>query len=109
MQLLWKYLWPEMKLHGRKLIIVLLLGVVISGLKAAVPALIGRLPGTWEAKEYTRSYQVPMLIAGLWIAGAVCRYFHLFGMLYTADLIGVNLRRQLMNKYLSLNLGFFQN
>ncbi len=30
-------------------------------------------------------------------------------MLYISELVAVNLRRKLMNKYLTLNLGFLQN
>jgi ATP-binding cassette, subfamily B, bacterial MsbA len=52
---------------------------------------------------------IPIYIGAVWLVAAGLRYFHLYWMLYTSDQIAVNLRRKLMNKYLTLNLGFFQN
>ncbi len=109
MNLIWKMLWPELRLHGKKMIVVVVLGIFISGLKAVTPELVGRLPEVWKAGDQRQAYQIPILIAGVWMGAAILRYYHLFWMLYISELVAVNLRRKLMNKYLSLNLGFFQN
>jgi ATP-binding cassette subfamily B protein/subfamily B ATP-binding cassette protein MsbA len=98
-----------MKPHKRQLFFVMLTGILISALKAYTPELVGRLPAVWEAKDYVKSYQIPILITCMWIVAAAARYYHLFWMNYISDIISVNFRRQLMNKYLTLNLGFFQN
>jgi len=109
MNLIWKMLWPELKMHKKRLSLVLLLGIVISGIKALTPELLGRLPDVWKSGDVTKAYQIPIAIACVWIAAACLRYFHLYWMLYVSEIVALNMRRKLMNKYLSLNLGFFQN
>lgn len=109
MRLIWKSLWPEFKQHGRKLVLVMLLGVGLAGLKAITPDLTGRMMDAWNQKDSVQAIRLPLYISALWIVANVFRYFHMFWMLYIAELIAVNFRRQLMNKYLTLNLGFFQS
>lgn len=109
MKIIFKALWPELKIYYKQLILVMVLGIFISALKGITPELIGRLPGAWEHQDYRETVAIPIFISAAWIVAAGCRYFHLFWMNYLADLVAVNLRRKLMNKYLSLNLGFFQS
>ena len=84
-------------------------GIAISALKALTPELLRRLPDVWKAGDVESTYRIPVYIACVWIFSAVLRYYHLFWMLYISELVAVNMRRKLMNKYLDLNLGFFQN
>jgi ATP-binding cassette, subfamily B, bacterial MsbA len=109
MKEMFKSLWPELKPHSRRLIVVFAVGMLVSALRALTPELISRLPKAWEAKDYDTTIRVPLMIAGVWIAAAAGRYWHIFWMRYVSDMIAVNLRRQLMDKYLSLNLSFFHN
>jgi ATP-binding cassette subfamily B protein/subfamily B ATP-binding cassette protein MsbA len=106
---IFKFLWPEMKPHGRRLIMVTIFGILISASKALTPELLRRLPEVWKAGDVSQTYRIPVMIAGVWIFSAILRYYHLFWMLYVSELIAVNMRRRLMDKYLSLNLGFFQS
>ena len=109
MNLIFKVLWPEMKPHGKRLIVVTILGILISASKALTPELLRRLPEVWKAGDVQQTYRIPIYIACLWIFSAILRYFHLFWMLYISELVAVNMRRRLMDKYLTLNLGFFQS
>ena len=109
MNLIIKMLWPEMKTHKSRLLLVLLFGIAISGVKALTPELLGRLPDAWKAGDTVKAYQIPIAIACVWVGAAALRYFHLYWMLYVAEMVGLNMRRKLMNKYLTLNLGFFQS
>ena len=109
MKLIFKSLWPELRVYTKQLILVFVLGIVMSALKGISPELLGRLPAAWEHQDYAESIRIPLIISASWIAACVARYYHLFWMVYLSDLVAVNLRRRLMNKYLSLNLGFFQN
>lgn len=102
-------LWPEVKRYKGRLIIATLLGALISGAKAYVPELLKQLGTVWESGDEVKFYQLPILISVMFIVAAVARYFHMYFMIYTSEEVAVNLRRQLMNKYLSLNLSFFQN
>lgn len=109
MGLIWKMLWPELKLHRKRMSLVLLFGIIISAIKAVTPELLGRLPEVWKSGDVVKAYQIPVAIACVWIGAAALRYFHLYWMLYVSEIVALNMRRKLMNKYLTLNLGFFQN
>ncbi len=109
MTLIWKMLWPELRVYWRRMVWVVLFGVAISAMKAVTPELLRRLADAWTKGDQTLWWQIPVAISAAWITAAVLRYYHLFWMLYISELVAVNLRRKLMNKYLTLNLGFFQN
>ena len=108
MKLIWKILLPELKGYEWRMVFIVLSGAVIALLKGATPFLIDHLYKAWEAQDVVKSYQIPILLAVVWVCAATLRYFHMYWMLFTAELVAVNLRRQLMNKYLNLNLGFHQ-
>lgn len=109
MKIIWQTLWPELRPHSKRLLVVFAVGIAVSALKAMTPELLSRLPKAWEAKDMDAAVKVPLMITALWIAAAGGRYFHIFWMRYISDMVAVNLRRQLMNKYLTLNLSFFHN
>lgn len=109
MTYIWKMLWPELKTHGKRLTLVVIFGIAISGLKALTPELLRRLPDVWAAGDRQQALLIPIAIAGAWMIAAALRYYHLYWMLYISELVAVNMRRKLMNKYLSLNLGFLQS
>lgn len=109
MTLIAKILWPELKGHTRRLILVVITGVLVSAFKAATPELMGRLVETWKAKDMAMAIQLPLMITLTWLIAAGLRYYHMYWMLYISEIVAVDLRRKLMNKYLTLNLGFFQN
>lgn len=109
MLLVIKRLWPELKPHKKVLVWVLILGFITSAMKGVTPELIRMLQDSWEAREWNRAWQIPMAIAVLWTLSSIGRFFHLFWMKFTSEQVAVNLRRQLINKYLSLNLTFFHS
>ena len=109
MTLIIKVLWPELRGHTRRLVLVIFTGILVSAFKAATPELMGRLVETWKAKDMAMAIQLPLLITLTWFIAAGLRYYHMYWMLYISEIVAVDLRRKLMNKYLTLNLGFFQN
>lgn len=104
-----KIMLPELKPYTKRLTLVALFGVAISSLKAATPELINRLNQAWTSGDHEAALRLPFILAGAWVVAAILRYFHMYWMLFTADQIALNLRRQLMSKYLTLNLGFFNS
>ena len=82
-----------------------------SALKAATPEADCAGCRTLGAQRLSTAmrYQIPLIIAALGFSAAVSAISIYYWMLYISELVAVNLRRQLMNKYLTLNLGFFQN
>lgn len=109
MKVVFQRLVPELKPYKSTIIIIVILGAVVSALKGVTPVLIQQLVDVaWGEKDKTLAFQIPLAIAALWILSGIARYFHMFWMRFTGDRIAVKLRRDLMNKYLSLNLSFFQ-
>ena len=105
----WLKLWPQVKAYRKQFIQVLILGIVTSGFKLAIPPLTNFLFTAWQNRTPSREvWLLPPVLALMWIFSCIARYFHLYIMKYTAEKISVNQRRQLMDKYLSLNLSFFQ-
>ncbi len=101
-------LWPELRLHKRTLFWVMLVGALTSALKAVTPELIRQLQIAWTHGDRVRAYQLPFVVALVWSISGVGRFYHIAWMKFASDLVAVNLRRRLMNKYLSLNLSFHQ-
>ena len=109
MKILLQKLWPEIRPFKGRLSIVLFLGVLISGLKSMVPTLMKTLQDEgWQGGNHEIALYYPLAMAGIWLAVSFLRYFHLYWMKYVANIITVNFRRQLMNKYLQMNISFFQ-
>ena len=106
---MFKTIWPELKPHGWTLLYGMFLGTLISGPKSMIPLLVGELAKAWEAGDRDAAVWIPFTIAVIWVCIGGLRFFHLFWMKYTANKIAINLRRKLMDKYLSLNIGFFND
>lgn len=109
MTLIWKMLWPELRPYRGRMAMVILFGVAISALKSVTAPLVDQLAPAWKTGDEHAIVWVPIMITAGWTMAAVLRYFHLNWMLYISELVAVNLRRKLMNKYLSLNLSYHQN
>lgn len=112
MNVLIKGFWPELYRFRWRLLVVILLGLGLSAFKALLPELLKTLADVAWDRNNPRpdlAVQIPIFIALLWLVASVMRYFHLFWMKFTADQIAVKFRSDLMDKYLSLSPGFFQN
>lgn len=109
MNIIFERLWPEIRPFKWKLLFVMLLGIAISGLKSTLPKLMQVLSDDgWKDGNEQIALYVPVAIAVMWLFISIFRYFHLFWMKYIGDVVAVSLRRKLMDKYLRLNLSFFQ-
>jgi len=108
MKKMWQRLWPELRAYKSKLILVVILGAMTSALKGLAPELVNRLMQAWNSGDRSLALILPIILTIIWVISCVTRFFHLYLMKYTADVILVNIRRRLMDKYLSLNLSYFQ-
>lgn len=106
---MWKKLWPEISVYKKAILSALLLGIFVSASKSIAPELMRRLVSAWTEKDKALSWQIPLIISLSWTFSGIARYFHLFWMKYTSDKVAVNMRRRLMDKYLTLNMGFYQD
>ena len=84
-------LWPEFKKYKSRIIVALLLGLVISGAKFYNAPLIKNLEQVWSSNDNIKIYQIPILIAALWVVAAIARYFHMYLMILTAEEVALNL------------------
>ncbi|MCB0407542.1 MAG: ATP-binding cassette domain-containing protein [Bdellovibrionales bacterium] len=109
MSVLRKTLWPELRPYKWTVFYVIFLGALISGPKSVIPILVGDLAKAWEHGDRIAAQQLPIYFAIIWVCIGVLRFYHLFWMKFTASRVAINLRRRLMDKYLSLNIGFFQD
>ena len=109
MKTIWARIWPEIKPFKFKVLIIFLSGIFVSGTKSIISPLLEELMKAWETRNQERALEIPLMIAGFWIAANVGRYINMFWMKYMADVVTVNLRRKLMNKYLHLNMLYRQN
>ena len=101
--------WPELKPYSFKLFWVIVFGVLMSALKSAAAPMLNMLMTAWTNHDQKMIYLLPPIMCGVWIVGQFLRYFHMYWMLLIAELIALNFRRKLMNKYLTLNLAFYQS
>ena len=106
---IWKKLWPEIREYKKQFIFILLLGVLTDAFQVVIPELLGRLVNAWEIKDERLAYIIHPFFAVLWLFSSIARYYHSYLLKYTADRISLSQRRKLMNKYLSLNISFFQD
>lgn len=109
MKVFLKSLWPELRPYRWTIFYVIFLGALISGPKSLIPLLVGDLAEAWETGDRQLAFQLPVYFAIIWVCIGGLRFFHLFWMKFTASRVAINLRRRLMDKYLSLNIGFFQD
>jgi len=104
-----KRLLPEFKPHIGKFAFALLLGAIMSGLKALIPDLFTGLTDAWEVSDKDQSLLLPFIICGVWIIISILRFFHMYIMRFITEIIAINFRKKLMNKYLRLDLSYVQN
>ena len=109
MVIVFKKVWPELQPYIKSLVVILLLGLVSAGFKSASPPLMKILTGAWTSGDLDTSQLIPWVLAGVWMAFALLKYVQVYWLKYISDKIAVKLRKDLMDKYLSLNLGFFQD
>ena len=106
MRSIWAKIWPELKPLKFKVFLVLLVGIAVSGIKSAVAPLLEDLVKAWETGDQELAWQIPLIITGCWTIANVGRYISMFWAKYLSDIVTINLRRKLMNKYLRLNMAY---
>ncbi|MCB0415923.1 MAG: hypothetical protein KDD50_16415, partial [Bdellovibrionales bacterium] len=105
-----RYIKEELKPYrGRIVVYVFIFGTIYSGLKSLIlPSLNMLAEKGWEQKDSQAIIVFPILIGLNFIVHNIFRYFHTYKTKFTAEEIALNLRKQLLKKYLSLDLSFFQ-
>lgn len=96
-----------LKPYKARMTLVISLGIIIAIFKSSIPYLMKQLTEkAWVNEDRELAIYIPLTIAGVWIIVNILRYVHMYWMKYIAESICMNLRRQLMVKYLNLNLSY---
>ncbi|MEZ4870833.1 MAG: ABC transporter ATP-binding protein [Bdellovibrionales bacterium] len=101
-------LWPELRPYKNHFFIIIFLGAIVSGLKILIPHYMQLLTDAWMEGKKEEAFYLPIVIAGLWGVSGFVRYFQIYWMRFISENISVKLRKDLMKKYLYLNLSFLQ-
>ena len=105
----YKLLLNLLKPHKKTLFFIILLSVLTAGLKSSVPEIMRILTDKgWSQGDRDLSFVLPLLIAIIWVLVNVLRFINYYFMRYVSEVISLHLRRDLMNKYLDLNVGYLQ-
>lgn len=101
-----KRILNELKLHKNKLIIVAIAGLIMAGSYAQMIIMIKQMFDSLQKGESKTIINTALIILGLSFVNAVTRYFHLYTMNVTSELVGQSYRQQLQKKFMTLNLTF---
>lgn len=105
-----KILLNELKPHKYKILLVFIFGGIAALLKILVPEILRRLTDdAWVNADKQLAITLPILLAVIWIIISILRYFTAYPIKLIAEKVSIKLRKNLMNKYLDLNLSFCIN
>lgn len=105
-----KRLWPYVKPHTGKIVIVFFLAIPMAAIKGAVAKGIQYLTDhVLVEKDAKAIVWLPILIVGLFAANFVVRFFHQYLIRAVATLSIQQLRNDLYSHIMRLSLGFFSD
>lgn len=101
----------DIKRQPYSFFLVFFLGIAAGLLRSLPPAMIKELIEVWETAppDYDKIVQIPIAIALVWITAAVLRYFVMSRMRFIAVIASLNLRKDLLKKYLYSSLSFLDS
>ncbi|MFK8138287.1 MAG: ABC transporter ATP-binding protein [Bdellovibrionales bacterium] len=106
MKTIFQRLWPLIKPYKSTLILLLFLGATVSALRGSVPELTRRLFDFWQAGDADYNIALPVGIAVIWLISSIVKFYHMYITKFMSEKIGVVLRKNLMDKYLELDVNF---
>lgn len=101
-----KRILRELKNHKNKLIIVAIAGLLMAGSYAQMIIMIKQMFDSLQSGKSETVLNTSLVILGLAFLNAITRYFHLYTMNITSELVGQSYRQQLQKKFMTLNLTF---
>lgn len=101
-----KRILRELLKHKSALVIIAITGIVVASVGISVAVFTKQIGDALQQQDASLLKSSAALLLGLTFIQAVCRFFHLFNMNYTGELVTQGLREQLQKKFMSLNLTF---
>ncbi len=102
-----KRLLPYLKPYRATIFFTLLLGVLMSSISLGTAKLLKTVvDDIFVAKSSEMLVLAPFIIVGLYLLSGIIRFFHMFLLRYTGDVIAIDIRNDLQIKYMHLSLDF---
>lgn len=101
-----KRILRELIPHKKTLIVIAITGIILSLCQVGMTAQIKYLGDSLQNKDLDQLLKVAGIIVALSLVGGICRYFHIYLMNYTGELVVQNMRHNLQKKFMSLSISF---
>lgn len=102
-----KFIWTCLKKHKTKLFIVAISGILFAASKALISHYVKNLMDSASVPQNIQTLATAGI--GLALIIAVSRYFHIYTMNMVTEYVSQDIRQQLQQKFLKLNLKFHTN
>ena len=99
----------ELKPHKRKIISIAIAGVIMSVLQGLIAAGFKDLMDNMGKPDVIEIWKTPLALLSVYFFMGWARYYHIFNMNYTSELVVQSLRERLQSKFMKLNLSFHNN
>ncbi len=101
-----KKLLAELRPHRRKIILIAIAGLIMSFCQGQIAIRIKDLMDNLGKAEIIDVWKTPVYLMFVYFVMGIARYYHIFNMNYTAELVVQSLRERLQAKFMKLNLSF---
>lgn len=101
-----KKLLAELRPHRRKIVLIAIAGLIMSFCQGQIAIRIKDLMDNLGKAEVIDVWKTPIYLMFVYFVMGIARYYHIFNMNYTAELVVQNLRERLQAKFMKLNLSF---
>ena len=99
-------LGPELRKFKTQIWWVIILGILVSGTNAVIPLLVQNFFDALSTKDERIAILIPLTFPFIYLVNGICRYYHMYIMRFVGEQLTMEVRKKLLNKYLSLSLSF---
>lgn len=101
-----KRILKELKPFKKNLVVIAIAGVILALCQSALAAIVKNLGDSLQSKNFDHLINVGAAIIALSLISGICRYFHIYLMNYTGELVVQNMRHSLQKKFMRLSMTF---
>ncbi len=105
----YKKLLPYLLLNKRYFAGMIVFGIIMSVAQAYVARITGQLFDGLNNKDIQAAIVASLYIPALYFVHGIARYLHWFYLKMTAELLSTKLQRELQEKYMQMNLGYYSS
>ena len=109
MKIVIKRILQEIKPYKQLLTVVIIAGILQSLAESSYPLMIQKILDYAELGNKNAMTITAGTVILISLIGGISRYFHIYLMNYVSEIVANNYRRRLQEKFMSLNLTFYNN